>query len=67
MTREFIPKKRDSFREELMTPGCFYLGGKVPIIPDDYGYRLTGFGEPFCIMMHRLPCSENCPDRKLKG
>jgi len=46
-----------------MTPDCFYLGGYVPMVPNDFGYRFTGFGEPFCVMMHSLPCSGNCPDR----
>lgn len=73
MTREFIPQKRDSFKDERelyttsWTPECRYLGGMVHLVPASYGCRIGGFGEPYCILMRSLPCPENCTDRKVKG
>ena len=51
----------------MVPADCFYLGGMVPMAPDGCGCRIGGLGEPYCIMMRRLPCPENCPDRKSKG
>ena len=62
MMKEFRSKTMDSFR----AADCFYLGGKIPVVSSDYNYRLTGLGESFCVLMHSLPCSENCPDKKPK-
>ena len=46
---------------------CLYLGGMVRLIPDANNNRISGFGEPYCILMNCLPCPENCPDKKVKG
>ena len=48
-------------------PDCFFLGGKVHLAAGGRGHRLGGIGEPYCIMMHTLPCTEECPDRRVRG
>jgi hypothetical protein len=50
-----------------VTTDCFYLGGMMQMVPDGCGCRIGGFGEAYCVLMHRLPCPEDCPDRKAKG
>ena len=47
-----------------MSPDCVYLGKMVHLAPDVSGFRIGGFGEPYCILMAHLPCPEKCPDRK---
>ena len=70
---EFVSWGRDplgnvqSHPASPMPADCFYLGGMVPVAPDGCGCRIGGLGESYCIMMRRLPCPENCPDRKSKG
>jgi len=49
-----------------MEENCFYLGGIIPA-SQGTGYRISGFGVPYCVLMSHLPCPENCPDRKEKG
>jgi hypothetical protein len=73
MTGEFVPQERDSFIDEQkphtgsMSGDCLYLGGMVRMVPDGCSCRIGGFGEPYCIMMRRLPCPKDCPDRKARG
>jgi hypothetical protein len=62
MMSESTSRKRPS-----PAPDCFYLGGMVHLGAGSCDCRIGGFGEPYCIMMHRLPCPEDCPDRKPKG
>lgn len=72
MTGDFIPWERSSGRENRDlrmrqgTMDCFYLGSMIPMAPENCGSRIGGIGELYCIMMRRLPCPENCPDRKAK-
>lgn len=72
MTGEFTSPKGGSVRGERrptamsMTPDCFYLSGMVHLAPGGSDHRIGGFGEPYCIMMRRLPCPEDCPDRKVR-
>jgi hypothetical protein len=58
----------DQIAGQLITnPDCFYLGGLVQMVSRGSEFRIGGFGEPYCIMMRRLPCPGDCPDRKSKG
>jgi hypothetical protein len=67
MAGEFIARERSSHEDTgTLTTDCRYLGGMVPMVPEGSGCRISGFGETYCILMNRLPCPENCPDRKTK-
>jgi hypothetical protein len=38
------------------------------LAPLEHGYRLEAVGgEEFCVLMHRVPCPEDCPDRREKN
>jgi hypothetical protein len=73
MTGYTIPWERSPERENRDlrlrqgTMDCFYLGCMIPMAPEGCDCRIVGFGEAYCIMMRRLPCPEDCPDRKARG
>jgi hypothetical protein len=46
---------------------CRYLAGMVHLPPGGSGHRIDGFCEPYCLLLHRLPCSQDCLDRNQKG